>query len=105
MGKAFQAWSLGLTQQQDTLAVGMKMVWRNWYDLEAVQTAVNQHGNATLIQLFTEYPPPTNVFDSITHSYNDFAAISNQVEQTLQFACAQNNSTYSGKLSGLRDML
>jgi hypothetical protein len=33
MGQAFQAWSKGLSEQETSLATGMKMVWRNWYDL------------------------------------------------------------------------
>lgn len=104
MGTAFTNWKQGLIENPE-LAAGLRMVWRNWYDIAEVQNIVNLKGNVTIIGYMTASPPPTTIYEEMTKAYTQYQQIMRSVEQTLRWDCAQSNATYRSLLNDLHDQL
>lgn len=71
MGTAFQNWKSGLNSNPE-LAAGLRMVWRNWYDIADVQNIVNTAANVTVIDYMTAPPPPTTIYEEMTKAYSEY---------------------------------
>lgn len=104
MGYQFGNWSSGFAKDEST-AAGIRMVWRNWFDLDQVQTIITTTKNVTLLERFTQAPPPTSVFQLMTQAYSEYNQIRETLTQTLQWSCAKKNAAYKKQLEDMRDQL
>ena len=102
MQTVYKAWNDGLSEEN---AAGVKMIWRNWYDLQDVATIVDATEDETLRAKFTAVPPSTTIFQKVTDAYQEFGVIQRQIKQSKQWDCVKNNADYLKNLNDLNHQI